>query len=98
MKSEDFNKEAIEFLDSIKERLTKKREEYASNNNVFRNFENAKGFFKEGTEKLALWNYVVKHLVSIKDYCENNQELNKEQLEEKTGDIIAYMTILNIMK
>lgn len=98
MNSEQFNKEAIEFLDSIKERLTKKRGEYASNNNVFRNFDNAKGFFNNGTNKLALWNYLVKHLVSIKDYCENEQNLTNEQLEEKTGDIIAYMVILNSMK
>ena len=85
------------YIEEIKRLMVSKEKEYADGNNPFKNFIEAKGFFKNGTEKLALWNYLVKHLVSLKGHCEGTQVLTPEQLKEKTMDTVIYSVLLNFM-
>jgi hypothetical protein len=91
-------KDIADFIDQQKELLLKKGSEYATNANIYHNFDSAAGFHNNGTNKLALWGFLVKHLVSIKDHCENNIQLSQSQIDEKTGDIIIYMALLAKMK
>jgi hypothetical protein len=53
--------------------------------------------FINGDKKEVLWNYMSKHLVSVKNHCTNKIPLTEEQLEEKIGDIISYCTLLRFI-
>jgi hypothetical protein len=91
-----FFNDADKFLSSIKDRLVVKGKEYAVEGDPFFNFKDGEGFIN-GDKKEVLWNYMSKHLVSVKNHCTNKIPLTEEQLEEKIGDIISYCTLLRFI-
>jgi hypothetical protein len=92
----DFNNYIVDRLDKLKLLLTAKGTEYAFSEDAHSNFKNAVGLSLEDTPEKVLWGYCVKHLQSIKDYVDG-KDLTHKQLKEKTGDVIAYMLILESM-
>ena len=71
MRREDFNILLKERVNEIEQKLVSKREEYATGDDVFSAFKKATGLsFHDCPEKLA-WEYMTKHLQSIKDMIEH---------------------------
>lgn len=93
-KQELYSKTIEETLNRCASLLTKKQEEYAPDEDPLANFK--KGAKVSGlTEEQVLYMYCVKHLVSIRDIVFGVVPSSRELIQEKTGDIINYMTLLN---
>ena len=100
MNRNDFNETVEDRIRLIKKVLQNKGKEYASDENVFHNFIQAKGIsFHNSQEKIA-WEYSVKHLQSIKDLID---QVDKGAIpsialvEEKFGDAINYLILIEAM-
>jgi hypothetical protein len=98
-----FNKIVERRFELSKQTLINKGSEYANDQNVFANFEKAVGLsFQNVPEKVA-WEYAVKHFQSIKDILDHigvdgvNGFPSKELVEEKFGDAINYLIIIEGM-
>lgn len=103
MRKEDFNILLKERVNEIEQKLTQKRDEYASTEDVFSNFKKATGIsFHDCPEQVA-WEYMTKHMQSIKDMIEHvsidgyNGYPDKETLREKFGDAINYLLLIELM-
>jgi hypothetical protein len=103
MRKEDFNILLKERINEIETKLIAKRSEYVTGEDVFGAFKKATGIsFQDCPEKLA-WEYLTKHLQSIKDIIEYvsvngyNGYPEKELLREKFGDAINYMLLIELM-
>jgi hypothetical protein len=79
----------------LRDRLGSKNAEYASPEDVYHNFEEAAKMIPNGTKQIALWNFMVKHLVSLQDIIFKQE--NEDLIPEKCGDIRAYITLLEGM-
>lgn len=103
MKRSEFNIVVEARLKSITEVLLKKGQEYASSTDVFHNFKNSAGLsFHTCPEKIA-WEFMVKHLRSIKDMLDHvdtggyNGHPSEALIEEKMGDAINYLILIEGM-
>lgn len=103
MRKEDFNILLKERINDIEHKLIVKRDEYATAEDVFSAFKKAKGIsFHDCPEKLA-WEYMTKHMQSIKDMIQHvstdgyNGYPEKELLREKFGDAINYLLLIELM-
>lgn len=103
MKKEDFNILLKERIADIEQKLVVKREEYAYGEDVFVAFKRATGIsFHDCPEQLA-WEYMTKHLQSIKDMVQKvsrdgvNGVPDKEVMREKFGDAINYLLLIELM-
>lgn len=95
---EEFSKKVEKRIDLIRQTLLTKHKEYAKDDNVFRNFDEAAGGFSlHGSSAEVLWSYMTKHLVSIKDIVADNKPVNTEAVSEKIGDVINYLILLEAM-
>lgn len=74
--------------------LIAKNKEYANPEDVLKNFNDGANFTGLTPEK-TLWAYLTKHLVSIKDLTENTDKATQDVLNEKIGDAINYMILLD---
>lgn len=98
MKREDFSKKVEKRIDLIRQTLLAKHKEYAKDDNVFRNFDEAAGGFSlHSTSAEVLWSYMTKHLVSIKDIVADSKIVKPEVVSEKIGDVINYLILLEAM-
>lgn len=82
-------------LEKLKANMAKKGDVYAFQDRLG-NFSKAAGFLGCSSER-ALWGYVTKHIVALHDFITviNNQgNISPAELEEKIGDIMAYMILL----
>ena len=99
MNRQEFNKELEELFDSIRQKFQVKGDEYATQVDVFANFE--KGSRVTGLPpELVLDGYLTKHYVSYRDMLDQIEEGNLPPLElidEKLGDIILYFILQKIM-
>lgn len=97
MNFEDFEQMSLHSLAEIMERFHKKNAEYASTEDVFSNFKRAAGglSYHCKAEQVA-WEYAVKHLQSVKDMIASETS-TAEAIDEKIGDVIAYMLIIKGM-
>lgn len=77
----------------ISETLAKKAKEYASDKSRFHNFEEAARLSGETPHK-ELWGFLKKHIISVQDMVNNPQNVTKETVEEKIGDCINYLILL----
>lgn len=97
MTNEEFEKILKNRLEKIKQVLGNKAKEYASKNNRLHNFNVAASFMDETKEK-ALFGMATKHIVSVRDivlnYERNGILPTEELLDEKIGDTINYMILL----
>jgi hypothetical protein len=98
MTREEFSKRVEKRINLIRETLLTKHKEYAKDDNVFRNFDEAAGGFSlHSTSAEVLWSYMTKHLVSIKDIVADNKPVKSEVVSEKIGDVINYLILLESM-
>jgi hypothetical protein len=98
MTREDFSRRVEKRIDLIRQTLLTKHKEYAKDDNVFRNFDEAAGGLSlHSTSAEVLWSYMTKHLVSIKDIVSDNVPVTNEVVSEKIGDVINYLILLEAM-
>jgi anion-transporting ArsA/GET3 family ATPase len=97
MNFKDFEQMSLHSLAEIMERFHEKNIEYASAEDVFSNFKRAAGglSYHCKAEQVA-WEYAVKHLQSVKDMIASETS-TAEAIDEKIGDVIAYMLIIKGM-
>lgn len=82
--------------------LLKKGNEYSTEENVFHNFESAVGLSLHNGSTSVAWEFVVKHLQSIKDILreveyKNYDKLTTELIDEKFGDAENYFILIEGM-
>ena len=91
------------FMELLEERFNKTREtystkmiEYANVNDVFESFKKGVGFSFHDTPEGVDWEYACKHFESIKNIISKcpGEVPTDELLEEKIGDAINYLIIL----
>jgi len=98
MNYENFEQMAMNSLAEIMERFHNKNKEYASNEDVFSNFKKAAGGLSyHCREEQVAWEYTVKHLQSLKDMIASDSPVTCEAIDEKIGDVIAYMLLIKGM-
>lgn len=98
MTREDFSNRVEKRVDLIRQTLLTKHKEYAKNDNVFRNFDEAAGGLSlHGSSAEVLWSYMTKHLVSIKDIVADKKPADPAIVSEKIGDVINYLILLEAM-
>lgn len=98
MTREEFSKKVEKRINLVRQTLLTKHKEYAKDDNVFRNFDEAAGGFSlHSTSAEVLWSYMTKHLVSIKDIVVDNKPVKPEVVSEKIGDVINYLILLEAM-
>jgi hypothetical protein len=98
MTRDKFSKEVEKRIDLIRQTLLTKHKEYAKDDNVFRNFDEAAGGFSlHSTSPQVLWSYMTKHLVSIKDIVAEGKPAKPAVVSEKIGDVINYLILLEAM-
>ena len=99
MTSETFNDIVTERCTAIRTTLTTKQEEYATQDDVLHNFQRA-AWVGETTPEKALIGMFLKHYVSILDMvdkAEEGQVHSKEKIDEKIGDAINYLILLEAL-
>lgn len=77
-----------------------KNEEYANNEEVFKNFKQGVGLSFNNTPEKYAWELLCKHLQSIKDILtdiENNKSITKELVDEKMSDAHNYLYLIEGM-
>jgi hypothetical protein len=98
MTREDFSRRVEKRIDLVRQTLLTKHKEYAKDDNVFRNFDEAAGGLSlHGSSAEVLWSYMTKHLVSIKDIVADNKPVDATVVSEKIGDVINYLILLEAM-
>ena len=98
MTREDFSRRVEKRIDLVRQTLLTKHKEYAKDDNVFRNFDEAAGGLSlHGSSAEVLWSYMTKHLVSIKDIVADKKPVDTEIVSEKIGDVINYLILLEAM-
>ena len=102
MNREKFNLHVEEVMERTKKILLKKGEEYAKTEDVFHNFNNATGISLHESNTAVAWEFLVKHLQSIKDIITTHEETclelpKQELIEEKFGDAINYLILIEGM-
>lgn len=93
MKPSDFNKLLNERLKKTKTVLGLKGNEYSFNNDRLHNFKVAARMLNTTVDN-ALWGMAMKHLVSIEDLIHGRLANTDENVNEKIGDMINYLILL----
>ncbi len=82
-------------LDKTRKVLTEKAKQYAQNGRLG-NFHDIAGFM-DVTPLQACLGLVSKHIIALKDFINNPDEVPAEQWDEKIGEIIAYMCLMDAL-
>jgi hypothetical protein len=80
--------------------LCRKADEYVTDQDRLSNFKAALTVIGCKTPEKALWAFVSKHIVALRDFIdrlEAGEEVPKEWWLEKTGDITNYMFLLEAL-
>jgi len=96
MKIKDFNNLLEKRFEKTRETYSRKMNEYATDLDVFQSFKNGVGFSFHDTPEGVAWEYACKHFESIKTILSKlpNKVPTDELLDEKIGDAINYLIIL----
>lgn len=102
MNRERFNKIVDNRCDQIKSTLIKKGAEYSTNENVFHNFDDSVGISFCPTPEMVAWEYMTKHLQSIRDLVESTKHgyagyPTEAMINEKIGDAVNYLILIEGM-
>lgn len=103
MKRTIFNAHVERVFDRSKNVIVKKNQEYANEENVFHNFDNSIGISLHDTNVAVAWEFMTKHIQSIKDIVTSVEEdkikpsITPELLNEKFGDAINYLIFIEAM-
>ena len=76
--------------------LRSKAAEYAHGGDRLSNFKDAAAM-NGCTPEQALWGFVTKHIIALKDFIKSGETRPLEQWEEKIGDIQNYMVLLEAL-
>lgn len=95
MTSNDFNVVLNNRIQKIREILESKATEYATSDRLY-NFKRA-GEINRKDPKEELWGMATKHLVSVIDIVEKRIPLTKYLVNEKIGDMINYLILLEAL-
>jgi len=94
----DFQTHLESVLERTRQTLGEKAGQYVAGNDRLWNFKQI-AHLNRTTAQQALFGLVSKHIVALADFCrkENMTDVSLEQWQEKTGDIICYMALLQFM-
>ncbi len=92
MKAEEFNKLLELRIQHIRETLVEKAKEYATDDRLH-NFKEAAGTFELSPSQVC-WDYMMKHLISIKDLAYGRKVAFPTVVREKIGDAINYLILM----
>jgi hypothetical protein len=93
MNSETFNKIVEDRCEAIKKTLIQKGKEYASDDDRLYNFKRQSEMNRQTPQEAARGNWT-KHLVSVMDLIEGRIEPTEYLLNEKIGDSINYLILI----
>lgn len=93
MNHEDFDKLSDRRLFLAKETLCKKAKEYAPDQDKLHNFKAAAELL-DCTPAQALLGFMAKHIISVTDIVRSGATPTKEMVDEKLGDCINYLILL----
>ena len=93
---EQFDKVCNKRLEKIKSVLLAKGKEYAKGGDRYHNFNTAARVLGTSREK-ALLGMMMKHYISILDIIDNPCDWSDEAIDEKIGDMINYLILLEGM-
>jgi len=96
MQTSEFNALLAERIKKIADTLESKGSEYSSKSDRLHNFKSA-GQITNTTPQKALWGMAMKHLVSVVDLLEGRLENNRTNIDEKIGDMINYLILLEAL-
>jgi len=94
-----FDKIVTDRCEDIVQKLLVKGREYRRNDNVFHNFDRGAAVIGQIPEKV-LYGFMLKHLVSVMDMLDDIEKGKippAPVVDEKVGDIMVYMVILEAM-
>lgn len=97
MNKTEFNKLVDERIKLIQSVLQKKGAEYANDKDVFHNFEEGTKMSFHNTREMVAWEYMMKHMISIKDMISSKQAFSEHTIREKFGDAINYLILMEAM-
>jgi hypothetical protein len=95
MNNSELRRSVQEALVLVEKTLLKKNEEYASDNDVFRNFRT--GISLQDKPQAVACEYMTKHLQWIKDSIQTNHKPTHAELDEKFIDAINYLLLIRAM-
>lgn len=90
---QDFDDIVEDRIEQIRTILSEKGREYATSTDRFHNFRVAARIL-DTTPECALLGMMIKHIVSVLDLIDSTDELNIEMIDEKIGDTINYLILL----
>ena len=95
---EDVVQRRVQLIQNV---LQRKNEEYAGKDDVFKAFTEALPLSFHDTKQAVAWEFMVKHLQSIKMIIEvkakSGKLPNEKVLEEKIGDAVNYLILIEGM-
>lgn len=94
MDTKEFNEVLERRITTLRSTLQSKGEEYTVANDRLQNFKDAAAFLHISPEQ-ALWGFVTKHIVALNDFLSCPGTMTRKEFEDKAGDIIAYMVLLD---
>lgn len=83
-------------LEKIKNTLGTKAKEYSHQDDPFHNFNQVAAIENISPVKAA-WAMMLKHFVSVQDMVHGRRAITKEALDEKIGDVMCYMVLIEGM-
>ena len=96
MNTPEFEKIVQERTEKITDVFVKKAKEYAQAGDRLHHFKVA-ARMKGESEAKALWGMAVKHLVNVEDLVEGRLEPTPHYIDEKIGDMINYLILLEAL-
>jgi hypothetical protein len=93
----EFNQLVDKRKELIESVLQKKGAEYSGDANVFHNFEEGAKMSFHSNREMVAWEYMTKHLQSIKDMISTNKPYSEQMIREKFGDAINYLILMEAM-
>ena len=93
MRAADFEKMTEARLERTRKTLAAKATEYADGNDRLHNFKMAAAMSRK-TVRQALFGMLAKHLVSVVDMVESKEAFEVGYIDEKVGDAINYLILL----
>lgn len=97
MNNREFERVIDEQFARCKDLLCTKQAEYTPDKDVFEVFNKASTLSGVGGRKSALFDFMLKHLVSISDMCHTEEYFTVERWNEKITDAMNYLLLLRAM-
>ena len=96
MNSKNFERCTNEMIERCLDTLLSKSKEYANDEDRLRAFR-AAGAIEKTHSQVALGGMMAKHIVSIYDMLPNYMDYSIDKWDEKIGDTINYLLLLNAL-